>query len=406
MAFIGNTNTTQGFIPAIDYFSGNGSSVAFTLSRPVASVYQFIVAIDNVIQNPSSAYTVSGNTITFTSAPLTGTNNIWVEYTSLITQVISPGQNTVFPSSLSTTNALYWDTSGYVGIGTTSPAVKLDVGYVAGAVALRIQRDASSRLDFYQGGGVSYIDSSPASAQLAFATVGTERMRIDSSGNVGIGQTTDSTARTVSNPSGTSQVAFMAGGTFAGSASYPSFGWAGQVPTNGGRGAGMFLPADGTIAFSTTATERMRIDSSGQVGIGTASPSRKLQVVGTSYLDPIVLTAGFNIFSSYSYNNGTANTIGDNFNNAHNNIIIVSTAGTTVIPVYANGGAGIAWTFTALDPDAGTWSYGTGLTINFVQAGTGGNTYSIVLASGSGQGTIQRTAGSLSYTVYIQRMVA
>jgi hypothetical protein len=85
MAFIGNTVQTQGFSPAIDYFNGNGVTVTFTLSRPVASVAQMIVAIDNVIQNPSSAFNVSGSSITFTSAPLSGTNNIWVEYTSLIT---------------------------------------------------------------------------------------------------------------------------------------------------------------------------------------------------------------------------------------------------------------------------------------------------------------------------------
>jgi hypothetical protein len=85
MAYIGNTVQNQGFAPAIDYFSGNGVTVTFTLSRPVASVAQLIVAIDNVIQNPSTAFTVAGNSITFTSAPLSGTNNIWVEYTSLIT---------------------------------------------------------------------------------------------------------------------------------------------------------------------------------------------------------------------------------------------------------------------------------------------------------------------------------
>jgi hypothetical protein len=95
MAFIGNTPTTQAFTPAIDYFSGNGSTTAFTLSRPVASVAQVQVTIDNVAQNPSSAYTVSSNTITFTSAPLSGTNNIYVYYTSPITQVIAPGQGTV-----------------------------------------------------------------------------------------------------------------------------------------------------------------------------------------------------------------------------------------------------------------------------------------------------------------------
>ena len=103
MAFIGNTNTTQAFTPAIDYFSGNASTTAFTLSRPVASVAQVQVTIDNVAQNPSSAYTVSGSTITFTSAPLSGTNNIYVYYTSPITQVIAPGQGTVGLTALSAT---------------------------------------------------------------------------------------------------------------------------------------------------------------------------------------------------------------------------------------------------------------------------------------------------------------
>ena len=37
MPYIGNTVQTQGFAPAIDYFNGNGVTVTFTLSRPIAS---------------------------------------------------------------------------------------------------------------------------------------------------------------------------------------------------------------------------------------------------------------------------------------------------------------------------------------------------------------------------------
>ena len=106
MAFIGNTNTTQAFTPAVDFFSGNASTTAFTLSRPVASVAQVQAVISNVPQDPGSAYTVSSNTITFTSAPPSGTNNIYVYYTSPITQVIAPGQGTVTTASLSTSLAV------------------------------------------------------------------------------------------------------------------------------------------------------------------------------------------------------------------------------------------------------------------------------------------------------------
>ena len=95
MSFIGNTAQNQAYAPATDFFSGNGSTTAFTLSRAVASVNDVEVIVENVIQNPGSAYTISGNTITFTSAPPSGTNNIWVEYTSLVTQIIQPAVGAV-----------------------------------------------------------------------------------------------------------------------------------------------------------------------------------------------------------------------------------------------------------------------------------------------------------------------
>ena len=183
MAVIGNSSTQQAFTPAIDYFSGNGSTTAFTLSCPVASVAQVQVTIDNVAQNPSSAYTVSANTITFTSAPLSGTNNIYVYYTSPITQVIAPGQGTVTTTSLTssltlaspnittaltltgaagtsgqyltsagsgaaptwttvassqwtTTGSNIYYTTGSVGVGTSSPPRKFSVS-AGGAVAAR-----------------------------------------------------------------------------------------------------------------------------------------------------------------------------------------------------------------------------------------------------------------------------
>lgn len=54
-----------------DSFTGDGSTVAFTMSTSVESdqTQRIVVAVGNVYQNPASAYTLSGTTITFTSPP-------------------------------------------------------------------------------------------------------------------------------------------------------------------------------------------------------------------------------------------------------------------------------------------------------------------------------------------------
>ena len=106
MAYLGNSLSVQQYAPQVAYFSGNGSTTAFTLPVSVVSAAQIIVTVANVIQNPSSAFTVSGATLTFTSAPPSGTNNIWVEYTSLQTNTIAPSQGTVQNSSFGTVTAL------------------------------------------------------------------------------------------------------------------------------------------------------------------------------------------------------------------------------------------------------------------------------------------------------------
>lgn len=131
MAYIGNTVTTQGFVPAVDFFNGNGSTTAFTLSRPVASVAQVQAVVENVPQNPGDAFTVSGNTVTFTSAPPSGTSNIYIYYTSPITQVTVPSQGTVFPSSMST-GGPSWDINGT----TTSVTLRASNGIFVNAQSI------------------------------------------------------------------------------------------------------------------------------------------------------------------------------------------------------------------------------------------------------------------------------
>ena len=65
---------------ALDKFSGNASTVAFTLSV-ASSTFSALVRISGVVQTPVDDFNISGTAITFTSAPPIGTDNIVVTYT-------------------------------------------------------------------------------------------------------------------------------------------------------------------------------------------------------------------------------------------------------------------------------------------------------------------------------------
>ena len=80
MAYVGNpidtTNTFQSL--AGKRFNGDGSTTDFTLDVTPGSTLDIEVFVGNVRQDPNSAYTLSGTTLSFTGAPPSGTNNIYV----------------------------------------------------------------------------------------------------------------------------------------------------------------------------------------------------------------------------------------------------------------------------------------------------------------------------------------
>ena len=78
MAYLGKEAINRSTGTSKDSFSGNGSTTAFTMSRSVLLVTDIEVFVDNVQQEPTTAYTVSATTLTFTEAPANGTNNIYV----------------------------------------------------------------------------------------------------------------------------------------------------------------------------------------------------------------------------------------------------------------------------------------------------------------------------------------
>ena len=93
MAAIGNQLTSSPYVN--DVFSGTGSQTAFTLTFAPATTAAIAVHVAGVYQSPS-AYTLSGTTLTFNSAPALGSSNIQVLHLSIgfVAQVPSDGSVT------------------------------------------------------------------------------------------------------------------------------------------------------------------------------------------------------------------------------------------------------------------------------------------------------------------------
>lgn len=322
MSYVGNTPTQQGYSPAIDYFNGTGSQTAFTLSRPVATTAQVIVVVNNVTQNPSTAYTVSGNTITFTGAPSVGTNNIYVSYTSPITQVnaLSQGPSVVGPMYVSINNATPLGGATNPILGTSGSANSYVQSYVlnqtnganssadftaypsngtdaAGWVDMGITSATFSQAAFsVTGPNESYLfgsapsgsgttgnlviatDSTGTANSIQFYTNGfnqaksAARMVIDgSTGNVGIGTSSPSSQNSVFKlVTGNSSAANSGSTIVTGSTGAGWLGW------NNADSAS--IPAyvkydfsNNAMSFQVNSAERARIDSSGNLLVGTAS---------------------------------------------------------------------------------------------------------------------------------------
>jgi hypothetical protein len=203
------------------------------------------------------------------------------------------------------------DTSGNVGIGTSSPTGKLQSFTTSFAPATSAWTNAALVVSGGFGGGLALIDGPAgygvwvqdsggtlAIGQGATSGAVTERMRIDSAGNVGIGTSSPGSALTVAR-AGLATMSLLAGAT--GSTEFVQSGGndvarhvlaaGGQTPyvtsfdisQSGGGQANVQNRANSPIVFFTNNAERMRIDNAGNVGIGTSSPSTRLTVLGQTY---------------------------------------------------------------------------------------------------------------------------
>ena len=102
MAYVGTPIDTTNQFQSLQgkRFSGDGSTTAFTLDIAPSSVFDIEVFVENVRQDPNSAYGISGTTLTFTGAPPSGTNNIYVVHQAKAVGTIDVPASGVVPASL------------------------------------------------------------------------------------------------------------------------------------------------------------------------------------------------------------------------------------------------------------------------------------------------------------------
>jgi len=115
MPYLGNEPAAAFTSTTKDSFSGDASTTDFTMSKS-ANVNAVRVVVENVVQNPTVAYTCTGTTLSFTSAPPTGTNNIYVVHLGPPAATVAPpttiNNNTTFTGGVSLKNETPEDTDG------------------------------------------------------------------------------------------------------------------------------------------------------------------------------------------------------------------------------------------------------------------------------------------------------
>jgi len=298
--------------------AGSGKSTSLTFSQNTS---QFVAGYDKVLGAIDVELTSSSN----------------LSASSAMKFYTSSGS-----SSSTLSEKMRIDTSGNVGIGTSSPSAALSISKQTAALSgsgnsygLYLYPTSSGvvNIDALTGSGGntdlklrSYnngtynqlIGSSSGGTVTTFETAGSERMRIDSSGKVLVGKTSDDSGASngvILLPAGNSYFTNTSGnvlrlnrktsdgdiarfdkdGTTVGSLSTGSstlianLGIINFSDVNGNgqincttSGKKIYYNAHNAHIFQIQGSEKVRIDSSGRVGIGTSSPSEKLHIVDTS----------------------------------------------------------------------------------------------------------------------------
>jgi hypothetical protein len=298
--------------------------------------------------------------------------------------------------------------SGNVGIGTTSPATRLDVlGALSADVTLQLKANASNDYNskIFFSDNVSnrgVILYSNWQNYFSFFTNSSERVRIDSSGNVGIGTTSPTAKLDVSAGTnlnlGVQQLVLDnftndgVGITFSRTSSDADLMALGVADTDK---LGLFsrsgiIFATGGAALYSAVSESMRITTAGDVGIGTTSPSAKLHVIGNATVSSTLATVNAKITGTLTDRLNLPGTAGQ----------VLSSTATGIEWVAAGGGGGGS---TIIVKDEGVSIGSSFTTLNFagnnIQATASGATANITAFNNAGTGSNFLNAVTTNYTI-------
>jgi len=151
MTFIGTPLDTRNTFQSLagKRFSGDGSTTAFTLDVAPSSTLDIEVFVGNVRQDPNSAYTLSGTTLTFTGAPPSGTNNIYVVHQAKSVGTIDPPANSVGVTQLNLSDGsngqvLQTNGSGTISFATVDTSSATDSFAITGSTPTLTIGDAGA----------------------------------------------------------------------------------------------------------------------------------------------------------------------------------------------------------------------------------------------------------------------
>ena len=335
--------------------------------------------------NPLNKLFVSANTAGDYAAFIENTNS--TNGYGLVARTANTGTSSyAFAARAASSDIFVVRADGNVGIGTTSPSSRLTV---QAAGSQTTQRAITIFHNNTLAGGYAsigaqytatngYIDSeirfgsetlNGACSFMSFATgcnntitqgSNSERMRIDSSGNVGIGTTSPSQKLHINNSTASSASYAKFSNAQTGTTTADGF----DVGVNTGTEAIIWQRENSNLLFATNNTERIRITSGGNVGIGTTNPTFLLQVQGTPPVNNGALinarnsaaTATNTTFGGIYFNSSP----GNDFSIGKSNVNTVTTLsfrngnnGVSLMDITPSGNVGIGTTSPAVQLELG-----------------------------------------------------